>query len=67
MLNHNKQPGRRSVDTLEQQREKEDYNLWKRFIKRPPISNDIMTIELLWTGALTILNKGNQDWKQMLL
>jgi hypothetical protein len=66
MSNRNNQSGGRLVDTPEQQREKEDYNSWKRLIKRPPISNDIMTIELLWTGALTILNKGDRNWKQML-
>jgi hypothetical protein len=28
--------------------------------------NDIGTIELLWNGALTILNADDRDWKQML-
>ena len=64
--NRNKQSGERLADTPEQQREKEDYNSWKRLIKRPPTPNDTMTIELLWTGALTILNEGDRDWKQML-
>jgi hypothetical protein len=27
------------ADTPEQKREREDYNLWKRLIKRPPTPN----------------------------
>jgi hypothetical protein len=61
-----KQPNGRLADTPEQQREREDYNLWKRLIKRPPTPNDTRTIALLWNGALTILNEGDRDWKQML-
>lgn len=54
------------ADTPEQQREREDYNSWKRLIKRPPTPSDTRTIELLWNGALNILNAGDRDWKQML-
>jgi len=64
--NRNKQPNGKLADTPEQRREREDYNSWKRLLKRPPTSNDIRTIELLWNGALTILNEGDRDWKQML-
>ena len=53
-------------DTPEQKKEKEDYNSWKWLIKRPPTPNDTTTIGLLWTGALTILNEGDREWKQML-
>jgi hypothetical protein len=54
------------TDTPEQQREREDYNSWKRLVKGPPTPNDTRTIELLWNGALTILNEADRDWKQML-
>ena len=54
------------ADTPEQQRKREDYNSWKRLIKKPPTPNDTRTIELLWNGALDILNEGDRDWKQML-
>ncbi|TGO45849.1 hypothetical protein BCON_0361g00090 [Botryotinia convoluta] len=64
--NSNKQPNGRLADTSEQQRAREDYNSWKRLIKRSPTPNDTRTIELLWNGALTILNEGDRDWKQML-
>jgi hypothetical protein len=64
--NFNKQPNGRLADTPKQEKERKDYNSWKRLIKRPPIPNDTLTIELLWTGALTILNAGDRDWKQML-
>lgn len=60
------QQDRGTIDTPEQQREREGYNSWKRLIKRPPASNDTRTIELLWNGALHILNEGVRDWKQML-
>ncbi len=61
-----KQQNGGTVDTPEQQREREDYNSWKRLIKRPPTPNDTRTIEVLWNGALNILNEGDRDWKQML-
>ena len=54
------------TDTAEQQREGEDYNSWKRLVKRRPIPNDTLTIELLWNEALTILNGGDREWKQFL-
>ncbi len=66
ILKRNKQPNGGLADTPEQEREREDYNSWKRLIKRPPIPNDTRTIALLWNGALTILNEGDRDWKQML-
>ena len=59
--------GERAEDLSErQQQSKADYNLWRRLIKYPPQSNDNTTIERLWTGALTILNGDDRDWKQML-
>jgi hypothetical protein len=54
------------VDTPEQLKAKEEYNSWKRFIKRRPQRNDIETIELLWTGALAILNGEDREWQQIL-
>ena len=64
--NCNKHSSGKLADTPEQQREREDYNSWKKLVKTPPRPNDTRTIELLWKGALTILNEGNRDWKQML-
>ncbi|KAG0646044.1 hypothetical protein D0Z07_7785 [Hyphodiscus hymeniophilus] len=60
--NYNK---RRVQNTPEQQKEREDYSSWKRLVKKPPMASDTRTIELLWNGALTILNEGDRDWKQM--
>jgi hypothetical protein len=37
-----------------------------RGIKTLPKRNDIGTIELLWNGALTILNADDREWKQTL-
>ncbi|KAH8600108.1 hypothetical protein B0O99DRAFT_503550 [Bisporella sp. PMI_857] len=56
----------RSKETPEQQRDRADYNSWRRLVKRMPMPNDTMTIELLWTGALRILDEGDRNWKQML-
>jgi len=42
-----KQRNRGMADTPEQKREREDYNSWKRLIKRPLTLNDARTIELL--------------------
>ena len=56
----------RRGETAEQLKSKADYNSWKRLIKNPPRANDTRTIGLLWTGALTILNGDDRDWKQML-
>lgn len=46
--------------------ERHRYNSWKRLLKRYPTPNDTGMIELLWTGALAILDKGDRDWRQML-
>ncbi|KFY97455.1 hypothetical protein V500_02048 [Pseudogymnoascus sp. VKM F-4518 (FW-2643)] len=62
----NKHPNVRLADTPQQQRDRKYYNSWKRLVKKPPTPNDTRTIELLWNGALTILNEGGRDWKQML-
>ncbi|KAI9734023.1 MAG: hypothetical protein M1834_002680 [Cirrosporium novae-zelandiae] len=56
----------RKEETPEQILAKAKYISWKRLIKIPPKQNDIATIRLLWTGALTILNGDDRDWKQML-
>lgn len=61
-----KKPRETQEETPKQQRAKEDYNSWKRLIKTPPKTDDIRTIELLWNGALQILNGEDRDWKQML-
>ena len=59
-------PGERPQTTREQQQAKAEYSLWKKLIKTPPKPNDIGTIENLWSGAVTILNGDDRDWKQML-
>ena len=64
--NRSNNPGGRLAETQEQQKERKDYNSWKRLVKRPPMPNDTVTVELLWSGALAILNEGDRDWKQML-
>ena len=56
----------RAADTPEQLKSKEDYNSWKRFIKRRPEPNDIDTITALWAEALEILDGPDRDWRQML-
>ena len=54
-------------ETPEQQQAKAEYNSWKRIIKLPPQHfTEIKTVERLWSGALTILNGDDRDWKQML-
>lgn len=53
-------------ETPQQQEAKANYNSWKRHIKSQPKPNDSRTIELLWEGALIILNGEDRDWKQML-
>lgn len=53
-------------ETPEQQQAKAHYNSWKRHIKIRPKPNDTRTMELLWEGALIILNGEDRDWKQML-
>lgn len=58
--------GERPQETPEQQAAKADYTSWKRLIKFPPLPNDNKTIERLWSGALTILNGDDRDWKQIL-
>jgi hypothetical protein len=60
------QPRERLEETPEQRQAKADYNSWKRLIKKEPTANDTRTIELLWNGALGILNGDDRDWKQML-
>jgi hypothetical protein len=54
------------ADTPEQQKAKDDYYSWKRFIKSPPRPNDIETIRLLWSGALDILEGEDREGRQML-
>ena len=56
----------RLEETPEQKQAKDDYSSWKRLIKKQPTANDTRTIELLWNGALTILNGDDRDCKQML-
>lgn len=52
--------------TPEQEEARGNYNSWKRLIKRQPTANDTRTIELIWNGALTILDGDDRDCKQML-
>ena len=53
-------------ETPQQQEAKAHYNSWKRHIKNGPKPNDSRTIELLWQGALIILDGEDRNWKQML-
>ena len=57
---------KKAEETPEQQQAKAHYNSWKRHIKNRPKPNDTRTMELLWEGALIILNGKDRDWKQML-
>ena len=57
---------KKAQETPEQQQAKAHYNSWKRHIKNAPKPNDSRTMELLWEGALIILNGEDRDWKQML-
>ncbi|KAA8576958.1 hypothetical protein EYC84_006986 [Monilinia fructicola] len=41
------------------------YSSWKRLIKSRPRPNDIRTVEILWQGALEILDGEDRDSKQM--
>ena len=56
----------KAEETPEQQQAKAHYNSWKRHIKNRPKPNDTRTMELLWEGAVIILNSEDRDWKQML-
>lgn len=60
------QPRERLEETPELQRIKSDYHAWKRLIKKQPTANDTDTIELLWNGALKILNGDDRESKYML-
>ena len=52
--------------TPEQQQARADYNAWKRLIKSPPIPSDTRTMEMLWGGALAVLDEGDREWTQLL-
>lgn len=52
--------------TPEQEEAQSNYNSWKRLIKRQPTANDTRTIELIWNGALSILDGDDRDYKHML-
>ena len=56
----------RSEETPQQQQARDDYNGWRRLINLPPKSNDVTTIKMLWTKALSILDGQDRHWKQML-
>lgn len=56
----------RPEPTPEQEEAQGNYNSWKRLIKRQPTANDTRTIELIWNGALTILDGDDRDCKHML-
>jgi hypothetical protein len=59
-------PRERPEETPEQQKARSNYHSWRRLIKSSPRPNDIVTIELLWNGALEILDGDDREWKQML-
>lgn len=52
--------------TLAQEAAKTEYNSWKRLIKTDPFPSDTTTIELVWSGALNILNGDDRDLRQRL-
>ena len=52
--------------TPEQEETQGNYNSWKGLIKRQPTANDTKTIELIWNGALMILDGEDRDCKHML-
>lgn len=56
----------KQAEADEQQQAKAKYNQWKRLIKSSPKNNDTHTMEVIWTGALVILNGDQREWKQML-
>lgn len=56
----------RPEPTPEQEEAQANYNSWKRLIKRQPMANDTRTIELIWNGALKILDGDDRDCKHML-
>jgi hypothetical protein len=56
----------RQEETSDQQEARSNYYSWKRLIKCPPTPNDLVTIRLLWTGALKILDGDDREGKQML-
>jgi hypothetical protein len=56
----------RQQETPDQQAARSNYYSWKKLIKTPPMPNDLLTIRLLWTGALKILDGDDREGKQML-
>ncbi|RAL63385.1 hypothetical protein DID88_003809 [Monilinia fructigena] len=64
-----KQNFERTVETAEQieisNKSRTKYRSWKRLIKSHPKPNDIRTVEILWQGALEILDGEDRDSKQM--
>ncbi|KAM0157524.1 hypothetical protein ACHAPG_004647 [Botrytis cinerea] len=59
------QPRSRTEETPDQREARNAYSSWKYLIKSRPRSNDIRTIEILWEGALNILDGEDRDHKQM--
>lgn len=53
-------------ETPEQVQAKTDYSWWKRIIKDPPEWRDAQTAEILWDGALEILNGTERECKHRL-
>ena len=45
---------------------KEEYLVWKRLLKTPPLAHDFKTIESFWSGALELLAHGDRNWQQIL-
>ncbi|TGO88166.1 hypothetical protein BPOR_0179g00040 [Botrytis porri] len=55
----------RPEETPDQREARNTYSSWKYLVKSHPRSNDIRTIEMLWEGALKILDGEDRDNKQM--
>ncbi|TVY81390.1 NFX1-type zinc finger-containing protein [Lachnellula suecica] len=70
VVNAAERPPPRPEPTAEEEAARQEarrkYNAWKRHIKNEPRANDIKTIEMLWQGALKILNAEDRDSKQSL-
>lgn len=56
----------RQEESQEQKDAKEEYTIWKRNLKRPPVANDLTKMKALWSGALNILMENNKEFSQML-
>ncbi|KAF2730880.1 P-loop containing nucleoside triphosphate hydrolase protein [Polyplosphaeria fusca] len=57
---------KRAEETLIEQEARASYGSWRSIIRRQPRATDLYGMQLLWDGALEILNGDDRDWKQTL-